>query len=176
MVRDPEIVFASIKEALGALGLLNQSAQSTLLLLIPECLSGAHPRAVATRFRKCETATLSSEGKSAMGVRRNAALSEAALAELSIAGLKEPLTAHEITLLRAVLTVMRSDVVAQAKACNAQGLKYRGWFYAECPGCSRLNGTIAAVDRVVSYPPNDCARRACGIGLTICFDRLHGLE
>ena len=93
------------QEAVEHLGLLKPEAAATIKDLLSD-FQGEHPRSVCTAYRKMDE-QLSDDEKRAIGIRANASLSRAALAEISEKGMLDPIRAHETTLLRASFVIFR---------------------------------------------------------------------
>lgn len=154
------IKYEAAYEAVTTLGLLTPAAIPTIASLLANDLS-EHPRAIATRYRKAGEQICDAE-KKALRIRRNGVLSRAALAEITPAGLAEPLAAHEITLLRATFTRLRHDRVAQGETMRAQaGRRFIGYvhdtLHRECPACNCLDGLVTDAVNAKIMPPSDCA-------------------
>jgi hypothetical protein len=109
---------AAAREAVEQLGVLTPEAIPTIARLLQGDIS-EHPRAIATRYRK-EGEQISDADKRALRIRRNGFLSRQALAEITPAGLGDPLAAHETTLLRATFTVIRDRRVAEGAKLKEQ--------------------------------------------------------
>jgi hypothetical protein len=118
---------------------------------------------------------MSSEAKRAIGVRANDFLSQAALDELTEAGRKLPLNAHEITLLRAHVTVGRAQSIVQALDAGLE-IRIDGSFADRCPVCKATLGTTLAPDAVDPFPPKDCLQDGCAIHLVPWKDYFAGFD
>lgn len=147
------------QEAVTTLGLLRAEAATTIAALLdPE--TREHPRAIATAYRKAGEQVLDSE-KRALGLRKNAFLSQPALAEITPLGLADPLGAHEVPLLRATFTLIRGRRVAEQGALETQlGNAFIGFKHEtlsrECPACNRLDGRVTRGPDAAVLPPSDC--------------------
>lgn len=91
---------ADVTEAIRALDYLRPEFKSVLVALMPRCVQGEHPHAVARAVRR-EGAQISLKDKRALGLRANAFMSEEAFAMMTNKGKLKPLEALENTLLRA---------------------------------------------------------------------------
>ena len=151
---------AAAREAIEALGVLTPEAVPTIARLLQGDMS-EHPRAVATRYRK-EGEQISDTEKRVLGIRRNGYLSRQALAEITSAGLGDPLAAHETTLLRATFTVMRDRRVAEGAKLKEQfGKCFVGFAHEtqqhECAACNSLDGRVTDAASAAVFPPAGCS-------------------
>lgn len=147
------------REAVEQLGLLTTCAIPTIARLLQEEMRD-HPRTITLAYRK-EGEQVADAEKKALGIRKSSFLSRAALAEMTAAGLKDPLTAHETTLLRATFTLNRHRCVAQDSKLKAQlGKRFAGFEHeavnGKCPACNRLQGLVTQAAEAAIMPPTDC--------------------
>lgn len=170
-------------EAISALGLLLPAAHGDLVDLLKRTFTTdarattIHPRQASSQFRK-DGRQLSAEAKRAAGIRTNGYMSEHAYAQLSEAGRRRPLLAHEVTLLRANFTLSRAVLRATAMQIPAayRRIKHNP-AHLECVACQRLQakGEVALSEAVVE-PPSDCQREACSVMLVVQFNYLDWAE
>jgi len=162
-----EIYIQSSHEAISALKLLRPSAVETLAAMLRDSIT-SHPRAITTAYRRGGE-QLPKEAKKALGIRANAFLSIQAASELTDDGLKRPLEAHEITLLRAHFNAMRRAAVERAQTLDADHFEY-STISSHCPGCVRLKGhKMSVADLQPDHPP-DCEREACPVMIVAKID------
>jgi hypothetical protein len=169
---------AAAREAVSALGLLKPAAEA----IICHCLDARlddHPRARCLAYRK-HGEQLSIDEKRSAGLRANAFFSWAAYDELTDAGRREPLKAHETTLLRAVFTMFRYGVVTRARAEIGRP-EFDDKFKHEtthtlCPGCNEVDGIVARGDQVELFPPSGCTCLTANYILKPHIDRLAGID
>jgi hypothetical protein len=147
------------REAVETLKLVTPAAIPTIAGLLQEDMRD-HPRAIAADYRKTGD-QMSDDEKRALGIRKNAFLSRQALAQLTVEGRLEPLTAHERTLLRATFTLIRSQRVTKEGELRLQlGKAFVGFKHEtlgrECPACNRLDGIVSNAADAHVLPPTDC--------------------
>jgi hypothetical protein len=162
-----DIFIQSAHEAVSSLKLLRSSAVETIAGMLSDC-SILHPRAVTTAYRK-NGEQLGKEDKKALGLRANAFLSKTAAAELSEAGLRRPLEAHEVTLLRAHFNAMRRAAVEKAETIDADFFEY-STISNDCPGCVRMRDQKMSADDLRPSHPPDCEREACPVMIVAKVD------
>ncbi|KAB1109387.1 hypothetical protein F4V89_27785 [Neorhizobium galegae] len=162
MARDPRYWRESVQEAIFALGYLRPEAEGKLMELMP-LAQVRGPRTAAAAFR-AQGKQLSANDKKRLGLRQSAAISVELVDDLTPKGLLQPLSAHEITLQRAVFTERRLRAVAA-------GLETRADYYlyatgsTGCPGCARLKTQRAGPGEVDPSHPLDCIHEACPVGI-----------
>ena len=168
------------REAVETLGLLKVEAMQTIARLLDGTMS-EHPRTITTRYRK-EGEQITDVEKKALGIRKNGFLSIAARDEITELGLTDPLTVHEITLLRASFTVSRSMRVQQwIELSEALGKQFVGFkhetLHRDCPACNQLSDLATDEGHVHIIPPSNCAPR-CTANYSIGYkiDWLAGIE
>lgn len=150
---------AAAREAVLSLGLLNPASE----MLIYKCLGervDEHPRARCLDHRK-QGVQLSIDEKRSAGLRANAFFSRAAYDELTDAGRRDPLKAHETTLLRAVFTMSRYGVVTSTRAAGLEPSVFHDEFkhstsHMECQACNALDEVVTKGDQVALFPPIGC--------------------
>ena len=151
---------AAAREAVEHLGVLTLEAVPTITRLLQGDMS-EHPRAIATRYRK-EGEQIPDDDKRVLRIRHNGFLSRQALGEITLAGLGDPLAAHETTLLRATFTVIRDRRVAEEEKLKEQfGKCFVGFAHEtqhrECAACNRLHGLVTDAASAVVFPPAGCS-------------------
>jgi hypothetical protein len=163
-----ELKKEALDEAMQNLGYLRLDAFTPMLKLF---LSNkdAPPRQLATEHRK-RGEQLSAEEKKSLGIRANSFFSKRALAELTEKGIKNPLHAHFITLLRATLYAQNARSVRQAVEAECYELIIHGGFREECPVCARLQGNKVSANEARPQGATDCPREACGISYSPYFN------
>ncbi len=147
------------REAVGMLRLLTAAAIPTIVRLLQDDIRD-HPRAIAAAHRR-DGEQLSDEEKRALGIRRNGFLSRTAFDELTGEGRTHPLVAHELTLLRATFTLIRSLRVADAGLLQARfGSAFLGFehqtLHRDCPACNLIDGTVVPAAGARILPPAGC--------------------
>lgn len=172
------IKLEAAREATQSLGLLKSEAMETIVSLMGAGMV-EHPRAVATAYRK-DGDQLTRDQKKAAGIRTNAFMSQRAYDELTESGKARPLTAHEVTLLRAIFTENRftrltSPGLSGSSLRHFEGFKYDA-LSTECPFCSRVNGTVVQPDEVAILPPADCQCETANYSVSPKLNWLRGIE
>lgn len=170
---------AAARAAITDLGLLKADAIPTIARLLQGDMS-EHPRAIATRYRK-EGDQIPDADKRVLGIPRNGFLSHQALAEITPAGLAEPLTAHETTLLRGVFIVIRYRRVAEGVKLKEQfGKCFVGFahetLHRECVACHRLDGLVTDAANAAIFPPAGCSCLTANYGISPKIDWLADVD
>ena len=148
------------REAVTTLGLLDQRAIPTIAKLLQDEMRD-HPRTIAAAYRK-DGEQLSNIEKRGLNIRANAFLSRSALAEITAAGLADPLAAHETTLLRATFTMKRArQVIGCEEHREKFGKNFVGYahetLHRHCAACNKLDSLLVIEAReAVIVPPIDC--------------------
>lgn len=168
MTIDRSIARESIDEAISSLGLVTGEATDSLIKFMPDCVT-YHPKAICTDYRKKDP-QISDANKKGLGIRRNGFMSEAALLELTEKGKLDPLKAHETTLLRAWFSYLRNSKLLAAPVHPDQYFELSGMFGDQCPGCARLDHQIVSKADAPVWPPDDCNRDACALGVDFKID------
>ena len=96
----------ALEEAMQSLGYLKFDAFTPMLKLLLSS-EGVPPKQLATKHRK-QGEQLSADEKKTLGIRTNSLFSKHAISELTEKGIKNPLHAHYITLLRATRIQFRN--------------------------------------------------------------------
>lgn len=165
---------ADVTEAVSALGYLKPEFTTVLVALMPRCIQGEHPHAVARAVRR-EGTQISLAEKRELGLRANAFMSVEALAMMTDKGRSQPLEAIENTLLRASFRHFRLREIQRARDMPREigcpvSIRLTGVF-PDCPGCHRLNKRITDPDLVeAEFPIPGCARDACAVIIEIEVD------
>jgi hypothetical protein len=151
----------AVREAISALGLIKAEAEDTIVGFLEDQME-THPRQTLTGYRKGEQ--LSREEKKAIGLRSNAFLSRQAFNDLTEAGLKNPLKAHETVLLRVTFTFQRYRSLEAIKASGLVGDKvFKGMKYdvlnMQCAVCGPMDGKTIPIDEATIFPFPGCT---CG--------------
>lgn len=157
-----------IERSIARLGYVKAEYATDLAILMEEN-EGSHPHQIARLFRQ-HGEPLDASSKRSLGIRANADMTAEALDALTQRGLSEPIKALELTLLDAAFSYFRQRSVDQAIAAGYDRFQVDGPFQAECPGCKRLNGSMADSSVLRKLPPPDCAREACAISLMLRID------
>ncbi|RZF59005.1 hypothetical protein EWE75_24180 [Sphingomonas populi] len=170
---------AAAREAVEHLGLLTPEAITTIAQLLQGDMSEP-PNALATRYRK-EGEQISDADKRVLRIRRNGFLSRQALAEITPAGLSDPLAAHETTLLRATFTVIRHRRVAEgAKLKERLGKCFVGFAHEtlnrDCAACNRLDGLVTDAANAAILPPVGCSCPTANYGISPKIDWLADVD
>lgn len=137
-------------EAVDHLGLLRPEAAATVINLLSN-FQGEHPRSACTAYRKTGE-QLSDDEKRENGIKVNAFMSRAALAEISEKGLADPIRAHEITLLRASFVTFRHRNAQSCARMMADHpdypieIQYDVFHPDACPVCASLDRTPVPPD------------------------------
>lgn len=165
-------------EAVMRLGLLKPEAVDTIVSLMKGGMV-EHPRAISTAYRKAGE-QLPPEEKKAARIRGNAFMSRAAFEELTEAGKARPLTAHEVTLLRATFTENRfnrltSHGLSASLMRHSEGFKYDNCS-ADCRFCSRVDGTVVQPGEVAILPPPDCQCETANYSISPKLDWLRDVN
>jgi hypothetical protein len=175
-----EVIELAVEEAIRRLGYLNQKAQPFLSRALQE-EHGVHPRALSTAHRK-EGEQITRDELKALGLRANAFMSRAALAEITEVGLRNPLTAHEKTLLRAYFSVARwrslnaAATGLEAANINQAAVSYRyDMLPPVCDQCRSLNGDVTTPETAQILPPEDCLCETANYGIQMKIDFFHDL-
>ena len=132
-------------EAVERLGLLRPEAAETIIDLLSN-FQGEHPRSACAAYRKTGE-QLSDDEKRAIGIRSNAYLSRAALAEISEKGMEDPIRAHETTLLRASFVILRHRNAQSSARMMVDHpdypveIQYDVFHPDACPICASLDRT-----------------------------------
>ena len=162
------IRMGAAQEAVEHLGLLKPGAAATIKDLLCD-FHGEHPRSVCTTYRKMG-GQLSDDEKRAIGIRANAFLSRAALAEISEKGMLDPIRAHEITLLRASFVIFRhrnAQSYARMMANHPDypiEIQYDVFHPDACTVCSGLDRTPVPADWGL-FAPTGCTCLTAPYGL-----------
>lgn len=150
----------AVDEAIRRLGLLHPTARTAILTMMQD-EEGQHPRSLCTAYRKAGDQISKGELK-AIGLRANAFMSREALAEITPAGLENPLEAHVSTLLRSYFTVSRwrsfqsaDELVRRGVASEAILYKY-DMLPPVCECCRKLDGEPTTPETAHILPPDDC--------------------
>ena len=162
-----ELKKEGLEDAMQSLGYLKLDAFTTMLKLLVSIDHFDH-RKLAAEHRK-QGEQLSAEEKKSLGMRANSFLSKIAFAELTGKGIKSPLHAHEITLLRATLYAQKARSVRQAVEAECYEFIIHGGFRGECPVCARLHGKKVSANDARPQGAADCPREACGISYSVYF-------
>lgn len=154
-----EIKRQAVREAISALGLIKPSAEDTIVGFLADEME-THPRQTLTGYRKGDE-QLTKDEKKALGLRSNAFLSRRAYEDLTDAGQKVPLKAHETVLLRATFTLQRYRSLRSIKASGLGGDKtFKGMKYdvltMHCPVCGPLDGKTIKLDDATFFPLPGC--------------------
>jgi hypothetical protein len=148
-----------VAEAISALKLVNDSAIDSLAAILPKCLE-EHPRKLCTTLRK-ELPQVSVEIKKQLSLRKNGFLSVACYSQLTEHGLKEPLLAHEQTLLRAHFSSIHHTTLIAGRTAGYEYIKWSASHPAECKVCFHRDDQCLKISNVSPFPPSDCERRYC---------------
>ena len=165
------------REAVATLGLLRPEATTIIASLISDSMV-EHPRAICLGYRKTGEQVAALE-KKALGIRPNAFLSVAAHADLTAAGRKRALVAHEITLLRATFTLNRRKSVLQAMTLEATHKPVSLRFnlsHHDCAQCIKLNGKLLPLDDAFVLPHKGCRCETASYSLNPKVDWLAGVR
>jgi hypothetical protein len=146
-------------EAVRRLGLLNDHAAITIAAMLEATVS-EHPRAVCTRYRKLGQ-QVSNGFKKELGIRANGFMSIAAYDELSEAGKKRAIDAHEITLLRATFHRSKVRMFEQAVAAGFDKVRFSPSHLDECDFCRQNSNQILYISEISELPITTCSREAC---------------
>ncbi|ANG95806.1 hypothetical protein A8A54_04470 [Brucella pseudogrignonensis] len=167
---------AVAREAVDRLGLLKREAEAIIYHMLDKRFAEHHPKAICTEYRK-DGEQLSAIEKKSIGLRSDAFFSTKAFVELTEKGKKDPLKAHEITLLRAHFTLRRYQTVIQARSENISQFlddyKY-DVLQMDCPACGQLEGIITKGNDAFIFPPSDCACDTANYSLQPYVDWLAG--
>ncbi len=169
-----DFVFDAVDEALLSLGYLKPSSGKTIIRLLPSCVT-EHPKAVATAFRKSGN-QLSAEEIRNLGIRANAYMSLQARDELSEKGLRHPLIAHQITLIRAHFTLSRHRALAQFARAGIEFVEMSGSFPTECKVCAETQGKKVTTSQASPFPPLGCEKEGCAMMFEGRFDFFSGVS
>ena len=155
--RDEEANFAkeALEEAMASLQLVKLEALADLLALLREL--EADPRALDNRSK--QGTPLTTEQKATIGLSKRANMSEELLGQLTLKGLREPLTAHHRTLQRAMLSLFRWRDLRSAQDDEEPMMARR--LCPETAGCS-VSDTWTAAEAFGALPPAEC--RDCDYG------------
>jgi len=167
MMNPQELTKEALEEAMQNLEYLTLDAFAPMLKLLLSG-KGAPPKQLATEHRK-QGEQISSEEKKTLGIRANSFFSKRALLELTDKGIKNPLHAHEITLLRATLYAQKARSVRQAAEADYYEFIIHGGLREECPVCARLHGKKVSANEARPQGAEDCPREACGISYSVYF-------
>lgn len=148
-----------VNEAIQTLGYLKPETAEKIVQMAKKN-SEQHPRAIATAYRKAGE-QLTADEKKRLGLRANAFMSKAAMADLTAKGLAAPLAAHETTILCATLAHSRVANLTNEKALGITSWECVAAFEKECPGCARMKGQVFSAGEVLPTGPQDCFREAC---------------
>lgn len=178
---EAEVIELAVEEAIRRLGYLNHQARPFLSNALRED-HGVHPRALSTAHRK-DGEQLRRDELKALGLRANAFMSRAALAEITEVGLRNPLTAHEKTLLRAYFSLARwrslnaAAMGLEAANINPAAVSYRyDMLPPVCDLCRSLNGEVTAPETAHIIPPADCLCETANYGVRMKINFLYDLD
>lgn len=146
-------------EAVRRLGLLKDDAAMTIAGMLKYTVS-EHPRAVCTRYRKLGQ-QVSNEVKKELGIRTNGFMSVPAYDELSEAGKKRSIEAHEMTLLRATFHRSKVQMFGQAIDAGFDKVRFSPSHLDECEFCRQNNNQILYISEIPELPIAACSREAC---------------
>lgn len=173
----PTMRRAAAHEAIDRLGLLTADAAEVIIALLADA-RGLHPRRLCAEYRR-RGLQIDAAQKKVLGMRKNGALSLEALAHLTPAGRRQPVTAHETVLLRAGFSVARQTSVrsflalVDQRALSPSALVFTYDFAArDCPGCKTLDGAPVEPRKAAIFPPPDCACPAPGYAIQAHVDWL----
>lgn len=154
-------------EAIQALGYLRPRAAEVIADMIEEVMVN-HPRSTTTTYRK-NGEQISDVQKKALGIRKNAFFSRAALEELTEKGLSNPLDAHEITLRRATFSFLRVSAIRQGWDHGYDQFRHSS-FDTTCPACHALDDKITSGAQAQVFPAPECICATGRFGLSIHID------
>lgn len=147
-------------ESIMRLGLLTAQATDTICTLLLDAETGQHPKAVCTAYRKAG-AQVDDEVKAKIGLRKNGFLSKQAYGEISELGLRNPLDAHYLTLLRANFALgryrrVRAGLSAKKKAPHLSVVFRFDVFHQDsCDYCVARDTHVVGEDFGL-LPPKNC--------------------
>ncbi len=148
---------AAAREAVATLGLLQSSTEGRIYHFLDKRLTD-HPTARCRAWRK-HGEQMTAEQKKANGINPRTFYSRAAFAELTEAGRRRPLAAHDVTLLRAQFTLFRYSAVIDSRQvleAYPNGLYEHETLNSECPACNQLDGLQTPADAITLFPPAGC--------------------
>lgn len=157
----------SASEAIEALGYLQPHAAEVIADMIEEVMVN-QPRSTTTTYRK-NGEQVSDGEKKALGIRRNAFFSRAALEDLTEKGCSKPLDAHELTLRRATYSFQRVRTIRQGWDHGYDQFRHSS-FDTTCPACHALSDKITSGAEAHVFPPKDCICETGRFGLSIHID------
>ena len=169
----------NVTEAIEVLGYVYDRFVDPLAALLPKCMAGEHPHAVARALRRDGT-QIPPEAKRTLGLRANAFMSEEALAMMTDKGRQNPLCAIESTLLRATFRAIRFANIQRVRDLPQElgqpvAARLRGVF-PDCEGCKHLDLRISDPDKIdAAFPIPGCNRDACAVTVEIEVDFLRGV-
>lgn len=173
----PELRRNAAQEAVDYLGLLKPQAVNSIENLLSDATS-VHPAAICTAYRK-NSPQISDEAKKSLGIRKNGFLSSQAFAELSEIGLKNPLRAHELTVLRASFVLLRyCSVQSSLEISTKIGSAFIGFLFDAsvdaCKSCRGRDGEIVVDPMSAIFPHSDCSCVTANYGIRAHIDWLAG--
>ena len=161
------------EEAVAHLGLLKPGAVETVFRLLDNS-DGSHPRAICTAYRK-RGAQLQDGEKKAAGIRKSAFMSHAALAEITAKGMRDPLRAHELTILRGSFAIVRHRNALSAERMMQEysdlpiEVQYDVFHPESCSVCNALYRKTVGPDWGL-FAPDGCICITAPYGLHIHAD------
>jgi hypothetical protein len=170
----------AVDEAIRRLGFLHPSTRTAILTMMQD-EQGQHPRSLCTAYRKMGE-QISKEQLKAIGLRANAFMSREALADITEAGLENPLEAHVSTLLRSYFTVSRWRSFQSADELIRQGIAQEAILYKYdmlppvCECCRKLDGEPTTPDTAHILPPEDCGCETANYSIQQRVDWFHNLK
>lgn len=165
------------QEAVKRLALLEPGAVPTVdrLLLDADAL---HPKAICTAFRQ-EGVQLADHEKKLLGIRKNAFMTREALSELSELGIRDPIRAHELTVLRASFSMFRhrnalsaANLICEHPLTPVE-VQYDVFHSDSCEVCNELHRKPVGPDWGL-FPRKGCTCLTAPYGLHIYVDWIGG--
>lgn len=161
------------QEAVDNLRLLKPHTVSTVDRLLTQAQE-LHPRTICSAYRK-QGKQLPDEEKKRLGIRKNGFMSREALEEISELGLKDPIRAHELTVLRASFALFRHrNAISAQRFIREQPelpieVQYDVSHPDACEKCKALHHKPVGPDWGL-LPPSGCTCVTAPYGLHIHAD------
>jgi hypothetical protein len=160
-MKRPEVIREWVKEAIETLGKIKPEASGKIVDAILISLDQPANK-VALHLRK-EGKQLEIVEKKRLGLTGKSFLSLEALGDLTEEGLQNPLQAHELTILRAMLAASRAEIILNDSGMGVLEWEVLAPFPEKCTGCKRIDGKTVTKATVKLIGPHDCFREACAV-------------
>jgi hypothetical protein len=161
-----------VQDAVRELGYIKPEFDRPIAAVM-EANEGQHPRAISLAYRKIGD-QLTADEKRANGLRSNTFFSRESFESLTEKGICRIKEAHMLTMLHAVFAYFRRRAIDDAAKNGFHQFTVFGAF-KDCPGCTKLNGSIVGANQAAMLPPDGCAREVCALSIFPYKNFLEGI-